>query len=270
MGGPCEVLVATAERAQAQQAARTASTEVWRIEQKFSRYVGGNIIDRINRCDEQPVELDQETSGLVDFAFVLHDLSDGLFDITSGVLRTVWTFDGSSNVPDPAAVERALPRVGLEKIYWRKPFMKLPEGMQIDLGGIGKEYAVDRVAAMLRDVASASCLVNFGGDLAVSLARHDQSAWRVGVAGSTRRIALKQGALATSGDANRFILRDGVRYSHILNPKTGWPVEHAPHSVTVLGDSCTQAGMLSTLAMLRGKDAERFLEGEGVTYWCER
>jgi thiamine biosynthesis lipoprotein len=83
-------------------------------------------------------------------------------------------------------------------------------------------------------------------------------------------IDLKSGALATSGDARRYLLRDGVRYSHILDPTTGWPVADAPRSVTVAADTCTQAGMLSTLAMLEGADAEKFLAAQDVRYWCRR
>jgi thiamine biosynthesis lipoprotein len=83
-------------------------------------------------------------------------------------------------------------------------------------------------------------------------------------------INLSCGALATSGDTQRYLLRDGVRYGHILDPTTGWPVENAPRSITVAADTCTQAGMLSTLAMLRGTHAEAFLEEEGVQFWCLR
>ena len=85
-----------------------------------------------------------------------------------------------------------------------------------------------------------------------------------------RLIDLRQGALATSGDARRFLLHDGVRYGHILNPWTGWPIPDAPHSVTVAADTCTQAGMLSTLAMLQGQGAEAFLKEQGVRNWCRR
>ncbi len=82
--------------------------------------------------------------------------------------------------------------------------------------------------------------------------------------------AIRSRALATSGDARRFLLKVGVRCSHILDPRSGWPVEGAPRSVTVAGDTCTRAGMLSTLAMLKGYTAEAFLDGEGVRYWCRR
>ena len=83
-------------------------------------------------------------------------------------------------------------------------------------------------------------------------------------------LQLKEGALATSGDARRFLLRDGVRYSHILNPRTGWPIKDAPRSVTVAAYSCVEAGITATLAMLKGRRAESFLKLEGIRAWCIR
>jgi thiamine biosynthesis lipoprotein len=119
-------------------------------------------------------------------------------------------------------------------------------------------------------------LVNFGGDLRAVGVRNAGDGWQVGVemAGrlnsTLRQLELKVGALATSGDAHRFLLRNGVRYPHILNPQTAWPVMRAPRSVTVLGDTCTEAGLLATLAMLYGDQAEVFLTGQGVRHWIER
>lgn len=150
-------------------------------------------------------------------------------------------------------------------------------GMEIDFGGIGKEYAVDRVAQQLREASGKSALVNFGGDLAVTRTPADRPGWRVGIESVSEHgpaadkvIELRAGALATSGDARRFLLRDGNRYSHILDPRSGWPVKDAPRSVTVAADTCTQAGMLSTLAMLEGENAEAFLRAEEVRHWCRR
>ena len=85
-----------------------------------------------------------------------------------------------------------------------------------------------------------------------------------------KRIRLEHGGLATSGDARRFLLKDGIRYSHILDPTTGWPVRDAPRSITVAADTCTQAGMLATLAMLNGPDAEHFLAAQAVRFWIYR
>ena len=83
-------------------------------------------------------------------------------------------------------------------------------------------------------------------------------------------LELADGALATSGDARRFLLKDGVRYGHILNPRTGKPVDHAPRSVTVAAATCVEAGMIATLAVLQGKGAEAFLKHEGARAWCIR
>jgi thiamine biosynthesis lipoprotein len=274
MGSPCELLCDDDDEVAARAAAQAVATESWRIEDKFSRYLRGNIIDRINRAGGARIDVDEETARLIDFAVTLYELSDRRFDITSGSLRRVWTFDGSANVPKKADVDAVLERVGWHKVEWHGSALRIPPGMEIDLGGIGKEYAVDRAAAMARDQTTASCLVNFGGDLAVSREPSTRDAWSVGIEAlgggayaPDTIIRLSAGALATSGDAQRFLLKDGVRYSHILDPRTGWPVQGAPASITVAADTCVQAGMLSTLAMLQGEGAEAFLEAQGCQYW---
>jgi thiamine biosynthesis lipoprotein len=121
-----------------------------------------------------------------------------------------------------------------------------------------------------------SCLVNFGGDIAVRTPRRDGKAWVVGIEScdrqgmATNTISLRSGAIASSGDSRRFVMKDGKRYSHVLDARTGWPVLDAPRSVTILADTCTQAGTFSTLAMLRGANAREFLQAQGVKYWLQR
>jgi thiamine biosynthesis lipoprotein len=190
-------------------------------------------------------------------------------------LRRIWRFDGGDNVPAPEDVTRVLERVGWQRVHWERPRVTLAPGMEIDFGGIGKEYAVDRCIGILAAADVGPGLVNFGGDLAVTGPPTRRKAWSVAVegrrdSGADHVIELRHGALATSGDARRYVLRDGVRYGHILDATTGWPVAEAPASVTVAADTCTQAGMLSTLAMLRGVDAEAFLGGQDVLHWCRR
>ena len=274
MAGPCQVL-SRADRSTAREQLRAAADEAWRIEAKYSRYRAGNIVARINTADGKPVEVDDETANLLDFASDLHRLSGGRFDISSGVLREVWTFDGSDRVPAAEDVERVLQRVGWDKIAWERPWLTLAPCMQIDLGGIGKEYAVDRAVQLAAALDGSPCLVNFGGDIAAVGTTDGVDPWRVGIesidpADPGKRIALARGGLATSGDARRFLLKGGVRYGHLLDPRTGWPVADAPRSVTVAADTCTQAGMLSTFAMLMGNGAEAFLDRQRVRYWCIR
>ena len=276
MASPCEVLVEGGDDALTRRLTALAADEVRRIEVKFSRYRDESVLGRLHRAAGRPIEVDAETADLLDFAARCHQLSDGAFDATSGVLRRVWRFDGSDRLPAPAAVEALLPSIGWLKLTWQRPELTLPAGMELDFGGFGKEYAADRAALLLRHAApETACLVNLGGDLVLTRPRCDGRPWVVGIedpeeAGRERILEVQQGALCTSGDARRFLLKDGVRYGHILDPRTGWPVPDAPRSVTVAGGNCTEAGLLATLAMLAGADAEAFLIAQEVPYWVVR
>ena len=274
MGGPCEVLVDTRDRETAEGLVTIAAEEAWRIERKFSRYRDDSIVQRINTAGGRPLAMDPETALLLDYAVACWESSDGMFDITSGVLRQAWTFDGGTQVPEPGVVAALLERVGWQRASWNGTSLTLPAGMEIDLGGIGKEYAVDRAASRLREQTPHSILVNFGGDLFASGPRRGQHPWIVGIDDPARtgeaavgRLELTRAGLATSGDARRFVIWNGRRLGHILDPYTGWPVLDAPHSVTVMAPTCLEAGSLATLATLRGAGARAFLEQQDVRFW---
>ncbi len=271
MASPCELLVDGVDEATARRLLQRAQAEALRIEQRFSRYRDDSVVARLHAGRNTWQWVDEETALLLDFAAQCHALSGGLFDITSGVLRQAWRFDGSERVPTAAAVTALLPRVGWHRLRWQRPRLWLPEGMELDFGGIGKEYAVDRTLARLRADTPAPMLVNFGGDLACSGPRADGSAWQVGIeqpgtAAAAAVLNLRTGALATSGDARRFVLHQGRRLGHVLDPRTGWPVEGAPRSVTVAAPSCVEAGMLSTMALLQGPGAAAWLLQLGVPH----
>ncbi|MBN1238141.1 MAG: FAD:protein FMN transferase [Gammaproteobacteria bacterium] len=275
MASPCEVHVSGAERAVAERVLREVADEARRIEAKYSRYRRDNVVHAINSAEGRPVHVDDETARLLRYAGELHALSGGRFDVTSGALRRAWRFDGSDRVPTRRAVRALMSRVGWQRVRLEPPLFRMPPGMEIDFGGIGKEYAVDRAGAVAR-AAHPHCLINFGGDLLAVGPRASGAAWRVGIERpdstslAERQIDLAIGALATSGDARRFLLKDGRRYGHVLDARTGWPVSGAPRSVTVAAPSCTQAGMLATFALLHGRDAESFLAAQRVRYWCSR
>lgn len=275
MASPCEVHIASVEPEVACHVLETVAKEVRRIECKFSRYRDDSAVSAINRAAGSAGVVDDETARLLDYADELHALSGGRFDVTSGVLRKVWHFDGSDRVPSRAAITAVLAHVGWHRVRWRAPELHLAAGMEIDFGGIGKEYAVDRAAMLAREIAP-HCLLNFGGDLIATGSSIRMQGWAVGIEDPTvpaharTTIKLACGALATSGDSRRYLLKDGKRYGHILDPRTGWPVTNAPRSITVAATTCTNAGMLATLAMLEGANAEAFLEAERVRYWCVR
>ncbi len=273
MASPCEVLVDSTHLARVRAAVRAAESEALRIERKFSRYRNDGIVHRINHAGGKPVRVDAETAQVIDYAAHCYELSDGRFDITSGALRRVWTFDGSDRVPSEEAIRVVLEHVGWHRATWNNPVLTLPAGMEIDLGGIGKEYAVDRAAARVAGEIDDAFLVNFGGDLFASGPRRGDEPWHVGVDDPERtgdavlyRIALRSGALATSGDARRYVVHRGRRLGHILDPTTGWPVAGAPRSVSVVAGTCVEAGTLATLAYLRGPGAREFLDAQGVAF----
>lgn len=276
MACPCEILVETHNASLARRAVHIAAQCAWRIERKFSRYRDDNIVHRINNANGAPVAVDDETAKLLDFADALARLSGGRFDITSGVLRRAWTFDGGDRLPSQATIDALLPYVGWHRVQWRRPELQMEPQMQIDFGGIGKEYAVDAAAGLIADeLGEVSCVVNFGGDIAVRHPRKDGAAWRIGIEAAAAPgaaiglIGFGQGGLATSGDSRRFVLANGTRYSHILDARTGWPVPDAPRSVTVAAGACTEAGALSTLAMLQGANARSFLDAQNARFWLQ-
>lgn len=277
LGGPCEVLIDTDDTSTVESALMAVAHETWRIEDKFSRYKPTGVVHQINSANGDAIRLDDESAGLMDYADVCHRLSAGSFDITSGVLRRVWRFDGSNRLPAQKAVTRILALVGWHKVLWRKPYLQLRVGMEIDLGGIGKEYAVDRAAGLLEDFGFKASLVNFGGDLRATGPRRNGEPWMIGIDDprETGHLCLTgrpiaQGAMATSGDARRFILAKGRRYGHILDPRTGWPVQDAPHSVTVQAPTCLEAGMLATFGILQGRHAESFLQSQDALHLVVR
>jgi thiamine biosynthesis lipoprotein len=272
MASPCEVLLPLMNEHAALAIGTVAAQEAWRVEQKYSRYRDDSVIARIHANRGTPIEVDAETASLIDFAGQCFAISEGLFDITSGVLRRAWTFDGSDRVPEAAAIERLLPLVGFEKLQWRPPHLLLPVEMELDFGGIGKEYAVDRAYELLVARDGTPFLINFGGDLRANRPP-SHGPWQVGIERpdtdreATMLLDLERGALATSGDSRRYLLKDGIRYGHVLNPLTGWPAPDSPRSITVAASSCTEAGLLSTVALLNGAGAQAYLDEQGVRYW---
>jgi thiamine biosynthesis lipoprotein len=275
MASDCEVHVGVSDRGSAARVLDLVAGEALRIEAKFSRYRADNVVHEINTAAGASVTVDEETARLLDYAAHLFEVSGGKFDVTSGVLRRIWKFDGGDQLPSPEQIEAISRRVGWRRARWERPVLTLEPEMEIDFGGIGKEYAVDRAAALVAPFTE-HCLLNFGGDLRALGPRADRRPWQVGIEAverlstASRIVELYRGGLATSGDSRRFLLVDGRRYGHILDPTIGAPVIDAPRSVTVAADTCTDAGMLATLAMLRGAAAEAFLGEQGVRYWCYR
>ncbi len=258
----------------ARRAADAAIADVKRIETKYSRYRDDSVTTRINRAaGRDAVAIDAETVALLDYAQRCHDLSDGLFDITSGVLRRAWDFRRRPpKLPDAPTLEAARALIGWERVEREGGRVRLPRaGMEIDFGGMGKEYAADRAATILQEAGIAHALVNLAGDVRALGAQPGGTPWRVAIRHPRRDnaviayVELADGAVATSGDYERCFDLDGRRYCHILNPRTGMPVAHW-QSVSVVAPLCVVAGSCATIAMLQEARGEAFLAAQGLHY----
>jgi thiamine biosynthesis lipoprotein len=273
MGCPCELQLHAGTGRDARAWAASARGEIARLERKYSRYRSDSLLSRINASAGDPggVSVDDETASLLDYAATCHAQSGGRFDVTSGILRRAWDFR-SGRLPDAASIAALLPRVGWAKVRWARPRIALPvAGMELDLGGFVKEYAADRTAELLRASGCRSGVVDLGGDLAVVGPHPDGRPWIVGVrdAAHPEEPALSMpvfaGGVATSGDYERAMVVGGVRYGHILDPRTGWPIAGLA-SVTVLASCCLIAGSASTIALLHGERARAWLDALGLPH----
>jgi len=274
MASTHELVLGAGDEAHARRAADAAIADVARIEAKYSRYRDTSVVTAINRAaGGAAVAIDAETAALMGYAEACHAASRGRFDITSGVLRRAWDFKRAPpRVPEASEVDALRALVDWPSVAWDERAIRLPRaGMEIDLGGIGKEYAADRVAIIAIDAGIAHGYVNLAGDVRVWGGRPDGAPWRVGIRhprvddASIGGIEIADGAVATSGDYERFIVVDGVRYCHILDATTGWPVTRW-QSMSVAAPLCIVAGSGATVGMLLGDDAPAWLDAQGLQW----
>jgi thiamine biosynthesis lipoprotein len=277
MGSPCELQIHAARPAEAERIFDLAIADVDRLERLYSRYRADSFLSEINRVAAVggTIEVDEETAGLLNYAQTCHRESDGLFDITAGALRRVWRFD-SGKLPEERQIRAVLEMIGWHHVRWTPPTLTfaLPS-MEIDFGGVVKEYAADRVASLCLEAGVRHGLVNLGGDIRIVGPRPNGEPWHIGIRHPRqpgeviRTLSLYRGALASSGDYERCLVLDGVRYGHILNPKTGWPVRRLA-SVSVVADFCVIAGSASTIAMLKEDEGPAWLESLGLPhFWVD-
>jgi thiamine biosynthesis lipoprotein len=275
MGSPCSIQFFAESEAKAGEVYRLATDRIAGLERRYSRYREDSLISEINRRAGSGVKtpLDPETFALLKYADQCFKESRQLFDVTSGVLRQVWTKD-RSELPSKQEISVILPLIGWKKVQWDEHAILLPlVGMQLDFGGIVKEYAADVASTCLLENGISSGIVELGGDIRVVGPMPNGEGWPVGIRDPLARdkaiaeFTMKSGALATSGDYERFQLIDGVRYSHILNPKTGWPVAGL-RAVSVIASHCVLAGSVATIAMVKAAQGLSWLRASGLPFLC--
>ncbi len=263
MGSPCDVCFAARSTAAARALQQSVLEWVNRFEERFSFYRDDSVVSRINRAaGTEAIAIDETTAELFALCDWYHWLTEGTFDPSTAPLLRLWDYH-DPQLPLPAAsdvdVARAL--VGWSRVDHGPAQCFLPEaGMAIDLGGIGKEYAVDKVMEMILGAGVRDVLINFGHDVRVAGTPPQGGAWSIGLEDPRcpdrcwAGLRLDKGAVCTSGDYMRFRMINGKRYGHIVDSKSGYPVDNGVLSVTVVAPTCTEAGILSTAAFMMGEE----------------
>jgi thiamine biosynthesis lipoprotein len=273
MGSRCEVRLYASDEMAAARCAKRAIADVRRLDVKFSSFRDDSFVAEINRAATAglSVDVEDETATLLDYAATCFEQSDGLFDITAGVLRDAWAPERTL-LPDPAMLRSLLERVGFDKLVWQRPTLRFGvAGMALDFGGLVKEYAADRAAVICAEAGFKHGLVDLGGDIRIIGPHPDGAPWSVGIRHPRRSgevmasIDLPRGAVATSGDYERFVEIDGRRYGHIVSPLTGMPVR-ALVSVSVVAEECIVAGSATTIAMLLEERGPQWLKEVGLPH----
>ena len=269
MGSDCEFQLCFGGGSDSQFIFKCLQDELERLESKYSRFRKDSLLSQINLGKE--VNIDNETISLLEHAFNCFEQSEGLFDVTAGRLNSLWDFK-KKKVPSQEEISYALSVTDFSKVSWNNGILSMPAGMNVDFGGIVKEYAADTLAVLAKKFGVRYGLINLGGDIAIVGNKPDGIAWKVGITdprGTETKIAsidIYSGGLATSGDYKRYFIYEGKRYSHILNPKTGFPCAGL-RAVSVAANLCTVAGSIATIAMLKDEpEAIKWLNDLGVPF----
>lgn len=242
-------------------------------ESVLSKTVEGSDIRKLNQAEGASVEVHPETAALLQLAIEIWEKSEGAFDVTIAPASALWDFSADDpELPDPDLLRAAIAHVDTRNIVIDGNTVTLMNGAEIDLGGIAKGFIADRVADYLRDQGVKSACINMGGNVVTVGTKPNGDLWTVGIRDpngtpdeSEEVLKLGEAAVVTSGNYERFFLKDGVRYHHILDPKTGMPVSNGLASVTVIGTRSDLCDALSTACFVLGEEKSRsLLEQYGV------
>ena len=271
MGSRWGISLVAKDSISAEQNIDTVIAEVTRIENLLSDWKPESQVSQVNRnAGIRPVKVDPEVFKLTERAISLSKLTNGAFDISFAAMDRIWKFDGSMTaMPSAEAVKKSVEKVGYKNIVLdpihSTIFLKL-KGMKIGFGALGEGYAADRSRELMLSKGIKSGIVNGSGDMSTWGRQPDGKPWNIGITNPLREdtilgvVPMKQSAVVTSGSYEKFVVFNGKRYSHIINPATGYPATGLC-SVTIFGPSAETANGFSTSMMVLGKDAAlRFIK----------
>jgi thiamine biosynthesis lipoprotein len=260
MGTVVEIMAGGRPTGQLEDAVDAALAEMNRLDQLFSSYRPDSEISRLSQSASGG-EVSSDAATVIALGLEVARRSGGAFDLTLGRLKSLWGIDGDNPVvPDRQAIAAALSGIGPDALSLQGlRLSKRDAKLQLDLGGIAKGYAVDRAIAVLKEHGVTRAAVNAGGDMYL-LGQRPTRPWRIGIQHPRQKdavlatVQVRDRAVVTSGDYERFFLRDGQRYHHIFDPQTGFPAR-ACQSVTVIADSVALGDALATALFVLGPQA---------------
>ncbi len=250
-----------------EQALHAAETEIYRLDALLSRHDESSAVSAINKSNGTPVAADEEVLSLLKTSVDYFQQTNGAFDVTVAPIMDAWNFTGETpRVPSRQELDQLLTLVGSDRIVFGDGTVTLEEGMAVDLGGIAKGYASDRLAAVFEENGVDSAMVSLGGNVYARGTRPDGNPWRIAVQDPNDPSAylgvllLTDKYAITSGGYQRYFEQDGVTYYHIIDPKTGDVARNGLTSVTIVCDSGTMGDALSTALFVMGYD-------NAVSFW---
>ncbi len=263
LGTHCQIQFSAATKDHAASFSKEAVQWVANFETKYSRFRESSLISEINRnAGVRWTEIDSEVESIFAICDDLHFMSQGVLDPTMLPLIFLWDYRKThATLPSERTVNQTRALVGWNKVERKPGSVFLPEkGMSLDLGGFGKEYAVDKVAAIAVGHRIAGCLVDFGRDIHAVGKPPESPAWHIGLENpeipgkAWGSLAAVDIGIATSGDYRRFFEYSGQRFGHIIDPRSGRPVVNGILAVTITANSCLEAGVLSTAVFVLGEE----------------
>ncbi|MGB7786031.1 MAG: FAD:protein FMN transferase [Salinimicrobium sp.] len=264
MGSRFEITVVAKDEAEANGYIDLAVGEIQRIEKLISSWDESSQTSEINQNSGiKPVKVDKELFNLIARSKKISEITDGAFDISYASMDRIWKFDGTmEQMPSEEEVKASVSKVGFQNIILDKEnstvFLKEP-GMKIGFGAIGKGYAADKAKALLIEKGVSGGIINASGDMNTWGTKPGGNEWMVAITNPMNKdkafalLPLKQGAVVTSGDYEKFVNFNGVRYAHIINPKTGYPATGII-SVSVFAPKAELADALATSVFVMGKE----------------
>jgi thiamine biosynthesis lipoprotein len=265
MGGRFEITIVAKDSLTAEQNIDSCIKEISRIEYLISDWKPESQVSQVNsNAGIKPVKVDREVFNLTRQALHLSQITSGAFDISFAAMDRIWKFDGSmTEMPTPEAIKNSVAKVGYRNIILDSInctiFLKLP-GMKIGFGALGEGYAADRCRDMMLARGIKAGIVNGTGDMNTWGKKPDGSDWTIGITNPKHPdqlfaiVPLREGAVVTSGSYEKYVMFNGKRYAHIINPATGYPATGLM-SVTIFGPSAEQANGFSTSMMVLGEGA---------------